>query len=470
MSEYVSWIKAELAKAFPQADPSEGVDLDGDGELEGSERIADFDGNGTVGDKTDWEEFLKNNEAEIRSIDGIFKWSAAFEPDNPINDLLSIESEIAPADRIQNAYRILEEKLHSLEGTFEIFSSGSPESDLWIAYMDIYGYWALASPGKDNSLFSQNLSGVGLDCDTSSMFIMALAHELDWPVYLVAVPGHIFARWDDGKGKRFNIDYGSIKSDESYIKDFHIPQSSIDNGIYLKNFTYEELLSGFNYNVGNALIFEKRYKEAIKYFDRAIELNPSAVQAYINRGVCKSMLGKLKEAYEDFERAHELDPNYAIIHKNLILTGLIPDVQLTLQPRVSSGENGVMNWRFALGATWPVIKMNDEVHLGPQLDIGYGAGYGHHMLDIAADFTFTYNDGIGRSFTGEAGVGYNFFLGGEDTRTPLPKGAFFQYGLHYAFPVKGSFGIDISILMQHNISDPSKFAILPGVGFQYKMW
>ena len=37
------------------------------------------------------------------------------------------------------------------------------------------------------------------------------------------VPNHVFVRWDDGKGTRFNMDFGEIRSDEYYIKGIQDP-------------------------------------------------------------------------------------------------------------------------------------------------------------------------------------------------------------------------------------------------------
>lgn len=42
------------------------------------------------------------------------------------------------------------------------------------------------------------------------------------------------------------------------------------------------------------------YSAAIDNFDKALEVNPEIVEAYINRGICNYRLANLKEATQDF--------------------------------------------------------------------------------------------------------------------------------------------------------------------------
>lgn len=53
----------------------------------------------------------------------------------------------------------------------------------------------------------------------------------------------------------------------------------------------------------------KRYNEALFDFDKAIELNPDCAEAYLHRGIVKCHLLKFAEALPDLDRAVELDPN-----------------------------------------------------------------------------------------------------------------------------------------------------------------
>ncbi|KLI41477.1 tetratricopeptide repeat protein, partial [Brachyspira hyodysenteriae] len=48
------------------------------------------------------------------------------------------------------------------------------------------------------------------------------------------------------------------------------------------------------------------YDEAIKDFDKAIELNTNNFMAYYNKGLAKSDLGHNEEAYNDFIKGYDL--------------------------------------------------------------------------------------------------------------------------------------------------------------------
>ena len=72
---------------------------------------------------------------------------------------------------------------------------------------------------------------------------------------------------------------------------------------------YKNNISKAYYNRGVAKNDLKQYEEAIKDYDKAIELNPNYSEAYNNRGKDKYNLGLYKEAIEDFNKAIELNPN-----------------------------------------------------------------------------------------------------------------------------------------------------------------
>lgn len=51
------------------------------------------------------------------------------------------------------------------------------------------------------------------------------------------------------------------------------------------------------------------YEQAIKSFDRAIDIWPDFAEAYLNRGVAEHILGQSPAALADLEKALDLDPN-----------------------------------------------------------------------------------------------------------------------------------------------------------------
>ena len=71
------------------------------------------------------------------------------------------------------------------------------------------------------------------------------------------------------------------------------------------------------YNEGVALLNNKNYEEAIKFFDKALKINPQCKQAWNKKGVCNFSLGNLKDMFHDFEEALKIDSNYFLPYYNL---------------------------------------------------------------------------------------------------------------------------------------------------------
>src|SRR5208337_742950 len=59
-------------------------------------------------------------------------------------------------------------------------------------------------------------------------------------------------------------------------------------------------------NKGNELMSSEKYNEAIKAFDKAIEINPKNSDAWYKKGNILSKLGKYDEAIKAYEKAIEI--------------------------------------------------------------------------------------------------------------------------------------------------------------------
>jgi len=77
-------------------------------------------------------------------------------------------------------------------------------------------------------------------------------------------------------------------------------------------------------NKGFALIRQSKYDEAIKAFDKAIELNPQYADPLSNKGVALYDQGKCDEAIKAFDEAIKLNPQDPIARyaKGLVLQKL----------------------------------------------------------------------------------------------------------------------------------------------------
>lgn len=67
-----------------------------------------------------------------------------------------------------------------------------------------------------------------------------------------------------------------------------------------------------------AIELSRQFKneEAIKLYDKAIQLNPTVAQAYFNRGACKGNIFDFEGAIQDYDQAIELNPEYMEAYGN----------------------------------------------------------------------------------------------------------------------------------------------------------
>ena len=311
------WIRSELGRHFEDLNFEKGVDLNRNGQIKGSERT-DLNDDGYV-DSSELKQFLKANQPALKSLGGFFKTfyshGQVFSPDNPIHDLLQIESEMVSPHLVKAAYQKVKQILNIIK-QLRVPPKINPESKLKAVY-DAMAAVGIVLKKQNNNLFTHNInegSGV-LDCDTTGFVVLAIAHELAWPVYLVAAPGHIFVRWDDGKYK-INMDRGKVYSDQFYKIFGNISSKSIENRVYLKNLNSDEVLSHYLTNRGNAKYMLGYLRGAIADYTEAIKLDPNFSEAYNNRGSAKAELSNLKSAIADYTEAIKLNPNNSDAHYN----------------------------------------------------------------------------------------------------------------------------------------------------------
>jgi len=106
-------------------------------------------------------------------------------------------------------------------------------------------------------------------------------------------------------------------------------------------------------------------KEALVYYQKAIELDPLFTQAYNDLGVVYESLGNDKRAEKMYKKALDLDPGYLGVYTNLAFLyekrGDIKNASFHWQRRYELGERGEYWWEVArqhllkLG-TYPEIK------------------------------------------------------------------------------------------------------------------
>jgi len=70
------------------------------------------------------------------------------------------------------------------------------------------------------------------------------------------------------------------------------------------------------YDEGIRLLSERRQRDAIAAFDKAIRLNPQSAEAYHGRGMAHNETGQNERALKDYDAALALDPQYAEAYFN----------------------------------------------------------------------------------------------------------------------------------------------------------
>lgn len=70
------------------------------------------------------------------------------------------------------------------------------------------------------------------------------------------------------------------------------------------------------YNMGNALQKLDRFEEAIEAFEKALKIDPTMCDAWINRGRLLDDLGHHEEAIQSYDISLEIDPNDAMAWTN----------------------------------------------------------------------------------------------------------------------------------------------------------
>jgi Flp pilus assembly protein TadD len=76
-------------------------------------------------------------------------------------------------------------------------------------------------------------------------------------------------------------------------------------------------------NIGDALLWLRRREEALKWFDKALKLQPDDVDALCNKAVWFRQNHRLKEAAEVYERLRFLHPNNAKFERDLAYVRLL---------------------------------------------------------------------------------------------------------------------------------------------------
>ena len=252
--------------------------------------------------------FFNLNAAEIINIPDEFltfaKEASNYEinEDNVINNLLYLELKITDKSIIKQTYNILGEILKRIKK--DIKNNFTPKEKLIKIYDILKNDFKLNYNESSSDLFSKNLINKNIKCDTSSFIYLVISQELNWPIYCMLLPNHMFIRWSDNLNEfNFETTNSGIYKEEFYIKEYKISDSNIIR------FSEKELIGYFYYKIGCVQYELNDYKDALINFNNAIELNKNCSNFYYNRGITKNKLKDYTSAIIDFDSAIELYNN-----------------------------------------------------------------------------------------------------------------------------------------------------------------
>ncbi|MBI5300426.1 MAG: tetratricopeptide repeat protein [Deltaproteobacteria bacterium] len=310
------WIEGVLTVAYPDFSKTGGIDLDGNGVIEGNEVFGDLNGNGIVGDRDDYKTYLRNNRPALSAKIPFLKWGERLSVDNRIHQLMYWLSDLHSDALMQSAYLFIADRVADANKTLGPQHHLPPEQESPIYYQLIKGAGIVFESQKDPSLIT-NIASRQLDCDTSSFVAMAMGDERGVTLQAVKAPEHLFLRGKREDGGEFNVDFGDLTSNEEYLRPpYNVTPEQIQNEVYLQTLDDKQLENEFLIMRGIVLGELNRNKEALAAYDRAIAIDPNFASAHSNRGNALSELGRNKEALAAYDRAIAIDPNFTLAHSN----------------------------------------------------------------------------------------------------------------------------------------------------------
>lgn len=152
------------------------------------------------------------------------------------------------------------------------------------------------------------------NCIGLSTLYLSLGERLKLPLYAVAVPGHLFVRYDDGQ-REIDIAFAEAGLLNA-ICSTRTSQTLQSNPFYLKNLTKRETIGVLLSERGTVYKEHGFYDKAIADYTRAIEINPGDADAYFGRGQVYYEQGHYDRAVVDYTKSIELNPEDADAYYN----------------------------------------------------------------------------------------------------------------------------------------------------------
>jgi len=276
--------------------------------------------------------------------------------DNIINYVLYIESQYFGIEKIKECYFALGYILETIRKT-DFLSFTIEEAFMEVDFILVERLlldWSDESKGT----FTEDLLSRQVDCDSISYLYLAISDELNWPVYGIFVPNHMFVRWDDGLNVvNFETTSGYVASSSDFLFDHsneggggiikdHLHLNNLNNHIYMDNLSVDEIIGAIETCIGTKLYFEdeeidyslehlerglkyypnlpalkyyvayiyafekERYSESLDLVDSALSYSPQNVEFFRIKSDILRLMNLFDESFDAILSAYIINPNH----------------------------------------------------------------------------------------------------------------------------------------------------------------
>jgi len=149
----------------------------------------------------------------------------------------------------------------------------------------------------------------GGTCASMPVLYAAVGRRLGYPIKLVMTRGHLFCRWDDGRGERFNIE--GTNGFSSYPDEFYrewpygVTEEELASREYLVSLTPAEELAPFMAARGHCYMDTHRFGEALEVYEVMVRLAPTFK---VHRQFIPAAQLAADKGIDEFERVYGKKP------------------------------------------------------------------------------------------------------------------------------------------------------------------
>ncbi|MGI8979293.1 MAG: transglutaminase family protein [Pirellulaceae bacterium] len=144
------------------------------------------------------------------------------------------------------------------------------QRDLGIKYNMAFMEGPYDATDSRNNLLHGPLTGFGGTCATLPFLYAAIGRRLGYPLYIVATRQHLFVRWDDGCGERFNFETAGRgfepRTDDDYREWIQTTDAEEQSGGFFSNFSRRRELACTLTHRGRCLMDNWRFASAVMCF------------------------------------------------------------------------------------------------------------------------------------------------------------------------------------------------------------